>query len=148
MIAGGGGGGGSLDGVPGVGISGILPGTKINRINGGQGGDAAGGVPGESGGVMNSSWAATAGTYYVGGNGSEFGAGGGGGFFGGGKSSHGYSMSISLFALKVEVARCQGSQAEVVAGRPMSTCSACAMWCPSAAVPTSRGVSLTASLKQ
>ena len=85
IISGGGGGGGSMHGTPAVGIKGILPGTKINNLNGGQGTETRGGTPGESGSYLNSSWPASAGTYYVGGNGAEFGAGGGGGFFGGGK---------------------------------------------------------------
>lgn len=85
IIAGGGGGGGSMAGTPATGVKGILPGTKINRLNGGQGTDTVGGGPGDSGTTLNSSWAATAGTYYIGGNGSEFGGGGGGGFFGGGR---------------------------------------------------------------
>ncbi len=35
IVAGGGGGGCSLDGLPGVGMDGILPGTRIDTINGG-----------------------------------------------------------------------------------------------------------------
>jgi hypothetical protein len=84
MLAGGGGGGGSIDGVPATGISGPLPGTKLNLLCGGQGSFDRGGNPGESGGLLNSAWPASAGTWYVGGDASEFGGGGGGGFGGGG----------------------------------------------------------------
>lgn len=38
IIAGGGGGGGSIAGIPGAGIHGVLPGTRIDRLNGRQGG--------------------------------------------------------------------------------------------------------------
>eukprot|EP00595_Chromulina_sp_UTEXLB2642_P002328 CAMPEP_0196765016 /NCGR_PEP_ID=MMETSP1095-20130614/7395_1 /TAXON_ID=96789 ORGANISM="Chromulina nebulosa, Strain UTEXLB2642" /NCGR_SAMPLE_ID=MMETSP1095 /ASSEMBLY_ACC=CAM_ASM_000446 /LENGTH=1218 /DNA_ID=CAMNT_0042122169 /DNA_START=3024 /DNA_END=6677 /DNA_ORIENTATION=+ len=84
IVAGGGGGGCSLDGLPGVGMDGILPGTKIDLINGHSATCQNPGNAGDSGSILNSKWAALDGSQWQGGHGSEFGAGGGGGYFGGG----------------------------------------------------------------
>jgi hypothetical protein len=84
VVAGGGGGGGSTPGMPGVGMDGALPGTRIDPITGGSATATAGGKFGDSGTTFNSKWPAETGEMWKGGNGSEFGSGGGGGYFGGG----------------------------------------------------------------
>lgn len=84
LVAAGGGGGGSVDGMPGGGLDGVLPGTHLDSRNGGTATVHLPGSAGDSGSVYNSAWQATDGTQWQGGNGCEFGAGGGGGYFGGG----------------------------------------------------------------
>lgn len=92
IVAAGGGGGSSLDGLPGVGMDGPLPGTRIDIINGESASCLGPGKAGWSGTVLNSKWPATDGEQWLGGNGSEFGAGGGGGYFGGGGGTFKESM--------------------------------------------------------
>lgn len=84
LVAAGGGGGGSLDGLPGGGLHGPLPGTRLDPRNGSCGTCEIGGEPGDSGSIFNSAWPATRGEMWQGGNGCEYGAGGGGGYYGGG----------------------------------------------------------------
>jgi hypothetical protein len=84
VLAAGGGGGSSNSGIPGAGMEGPLPGTKIDVRNGQIGTIYAGGAAGDSGSIHNSLWPATEGVAWTGGNGSQYGGGGGGGYFGGG----------------------------------------------------------------
>lgn len=84
LVAAGGGGGGSIDGMPGGGLDGVLPGTHLDSRNGSTATVHVPGFAGDSGSIYNSAWQATDGTQWQGGNGCEFGAGGGGGYFGGG----------------------------------------------------------------
>lgn len=84
IVAAGGGGGGSLDGLPGCGLHGPLPGTRLDPRNGSCGTIESGGDAGDSGTIFNSAWPATRGEMWQGGNGCEYGAGGGGGYYGGG----------------------------------------------------------------
>jgi hypothetical protein len=84
VIAAGGGGGSSLNGLPGGGLTGAFPGTRIDPRNGFTATETAGGDGGDSGTQFNSQWPATSGEQWQGGNGCEFGGGGGGGYFGGG----------------------------------------------------------------
>lgn len=83
LVAAGGGGGSSLDGLPGSGMDGSLPGTKLDPINGASATCDGPGKCGWCGTILNSKWPASDGAQWQGGNGSEFGAGGGGGYFGG-----------------------------------------------------------------
>jgi hypothetical protein len=69
VVAGGGGGGSSLHGIPGGGMNGPLPGTRIDIRNGHLGTIEAGGEAGDSGSVHNSLWPATSGEAWKGGNG-------------------------------------------------------------------------------
>ena len=84
LVAGGGGGGGTLDGLPGCGMNGPLPGTRIDKRNGGSGCVDRGGELGDSGNIYFSAWPAASGTLWLGGHGCQFGGGGGGGYQGGG----------------------------------------------------------------
>ena len=83
-VAGGGGGGGSQDGVPGCGMEGPYPGTRIDIRNGGCAVGDRGGAAGDSGNQHTSDFAATPGDVWQGGNGSQYGGGGGGGYARGG----------------------------------------------------------------
>ena len=73
-----------MDGLPGAGMNGSIPGTKIDIISGSSGTCECPGKAGWSGTTINSKWSAMNGDQWKGGNGSEFGGGGGGGYFGGG----------------------------------------------------------------
>ncbi|CAM9525720.1 unnamed protein product [Ectocarpus fasciculatus] len=84
VVAGGGGGGSSNNGIPGGGMTGPLPGLRIDVRNGGLGTVEVGGAAGDSGSIHNSLWPATDGSAWTGGNGSQYGGGGGGGYYGGG----------------------------------------------------------------
>jgi hypothetical protein len=84
LVASGGGGGGSVPGMPGGGLTGVLPGTLLDPICGGTATVEKPGLAGDSGSTYNAQWPATSGLQWQGGNGCEFGAGGGGGYYGGG----------------------------------------------------------------
>lgn len=83
-VAGGGGGGGSQDGLPGCGMNGPYPGTRIDPRNGLCAIGDQGGAGGDSGNIHFSDFPASSGTLWQGGNGCQFGGGGGGGYAGGG----------------------------------------------------------------
>lgn len=84
VVAAGGGGGGSRPGVPGGGLNGELPGTKVDKRCGRMGTATSGGAAGDSGDVVGCRFPATPGQPWQGGDGGQFGGGGGGGFYGGG----------------------------------------------------------------
>lgn len=84
VVASGGGGGGSLDGLPGSGMEGPLPGSRMDPINGMSASCEKAGRGGDSGSSFNAQWPASDGEQWLGGQGSEYGGGGGGGYFGGG----------------------------------------------------------------
>ena len=65
-----------MDGLPGVGMDGFLPGTRVDPLNGTSATIEEGGRPGWSGSVINSKWPAEHGSQWQGGHGSEFGGGG------------------------------------------------------------------------
>jgi hypothetical protein len=83
-VAGGGGGGGSQNGLPGCGMTGPYPGSRIDPRNGCCAVGEEGGAAGDSGNIHFSDFPATNGVAWQGGNGCQFGAGGGGGYAGGG----------------------------------------------------------------
>lgn len=72
VVAGGGGGGSSNNGIPGGGMTGPLPGKRIDVRNGQLGTVEAGGAAGDSGSIHNSLWPATDGAAWTGGNGMYF----------------------------------------------------------------------------
>eukprot|EP01041_Mallomonas_annulata_P002379 gene2379-4623_t len=84
LVAAGGGGGSSSDGLPGSGMNGSLPGTRIDKRNGGTATATFGGDAGDSGNLYCSLWPAEDGAIWQGGKGCQYGAGGGGGYYGGG----------------------------------------------------------------
>ena len=83
-VAAGGGGGSSLPGLAAEGISGPIPGTRVDKRNGGAATGLAGGEAGDSGNQYTSAWPAQDGGPWQGGRGCQYGGGGGGGYYGGG----------------------------------------------------------------
>ncbi|CAM9728738.1 unnamed protein product [Scytosiphon promiscuus] len=84
VVAGAGGGGGSRSGVPGGGLNGEIPGTKMDMRNGRMGTATQGGEAGDSGDVSGCTFPPEHGRAWAGGNGGQYGGGGGSGWFGGG----------------------------------------------------------------
>ncbi|CAM9295206.1 unnamed protein product [Ectocarpus sp. 12 AP-2014] len=84
VVAGAGGGGGSRAGVPGGGLNGEIPGTKMDVRNGRMGTATCGGEAGDSGDINGCTFPPEHGQAWAGGNGGQYGGGGGSGWFGGG----------------------------------------------------------------
>ncbi|CAM9256179.1 unnamed protein product [Ascophyllum nodosum] len=84
VVAGGGGGGGSRAGVPGGGLDGEIPGTKVDIRNGRMGTATKGGAAGDSGNTNGCTFPPKHGQPWDGGAGGQYGGGGGSGWFGGG----------------------------------------------------------------
>eukprot|EP00752_Nemacystus_decipiens_P009918 g8850.t1 len=79
VVAGAGGGGGSRAGVPGGGLNGEIPGTKIDMRNGRMGTSTYGGEGGDSGDINGCTFPPEHGQAWTGGNGGQYGGGGGSG---------------------------------------------------------------------